>query len=200
MSVWIARKLAFCCVCVLLCWDPRACELKKNASLLLLRNASFLYTHRFTYPPTRTVSFKKSSTHRFNARAETINPFCLLRVLFMSQNAKENGAHAEAVKTEHQRYAVHCNGYFHSHGFCFFSQLPVAECIQSPSMLRPIRLQCRSPTHQPALGQNRAQQLITANLVGKTKRKDPLCSTNARAHLLSAWVIVAATPHLCIHR
>ena len=45
---------------------------------------------------------------------------CLLRVLFMSQNAEENGAQAEAVKTEHQRYAVHCNGYFHSHGFCFF--------------------------------------------------------------------------------
>ena len=118
----------------------------------------------------------------------------------MSQNAEENGAQAEAIKTEHQRYAVHCNGYFHSHGFCFFSQLLVAECFQSPSMLRPIRLQCRSPTHQPALGQNRAEQLITANPVGRTKRKDPLCSTNARAHLLSAWVIVAATPHLCIHR
>ena len=124
---------------------------------------------------------------------------CLLRVLFMSQNAEENGAQAEAVKTEHQRYAVHCNGYFHSHGFCFFSQLPVAECLQSPSMLHPIRLQCRSPTHQPARYQNRAQQLITANPVGRTKREDPLCSTNARAHLLSAWVIVAATPHLCIH-
>ena len=105
MSVWIVSFLAFCCVCVLECWDPRARELKKTQVWVLLRNASFVVTHRFTYPSTRTVSFKRlyAPFHLNRAFPSTLLP---LRVLFMSQNAEENGAQAEAHKTEHQRYAV----------------------------------------------------------------------------------------------
>ena len=186
-------------------WDPRARELLLRNASLLLRNASFLLHapfhlskhtvhghHCFIY---RYAPFHLLiSTHHFNAKAETINALPLSHTVHGSKCWGKWCTRRSYQNRAYQRYAVH------SQGFCFFSQLPVAECFQSPSMLRPIPLHCRSPTQQPERYQNRAQQLMKANPVGRTKRKDPLCSTNARAHLLSAWVIVAATPHLCIHR
>ena len=80
------------------------------------------------------------------------------------------------------------------------SQLPVVECFQSPSMLCPKPLQCLSPTLQPQSYQNSSHQFLFATPVRRTKRKAHLCSTNARAHLLFAWVIVAATVEQFIHR
>ena len=71
------------------------------------------------------------------------------------------------------------NSYFHS-------QLPMAECFQSPSMLCPKPLQCLSPTLQPQSYQNSSHQFLLATPVRRTKRKAHLCSTNARAHLLFA--------------
>ena len=79
------------------------------------------------------------------------------------------------------------------------SQLPVAECFQSPSMLCPKPLQCLSPTLQPQSFQNSSHQFLFANLVRRTKRKAHLCSTNAWAHLLFAWTIVATTVEQFIH-
>ena len=79
------------------------------------------------------------------------------------------------------------------------SQLPVAECFQSPSMLCPKPLQCLSPTLQPQSYQNSSHQFLFATPVRRTKRKAHLYSTNARAHLLFAWTIVAATVEQFIH-
>ena len=79
------------------------------------------------------------------------------------------------------------------------SQLPVAKWFQSPSMLCPKPFQCLSPTLQPQSYQNSSHQFLFANPVRRTKRKAHLCSTNARAHLLLAWTIVAATVEQFIH-
>nr|POF00307.1 hypothetical protein CFP56_33940 [Quercus suber] len=82
--------------------------------------------------------------------------------------------------------------------FLLFLSTTVAECLQSPSMLCPNPLQFLAPTHQPQSYQNRAYQSMKTNPLRGTLRKDPLCSTNAQVHLLSAWDIVAATVGLCI--
>ena len=71
--------------------------------------------------------------------------------------------------------------------------------FQSPSMLYPKPLQCLSPTLQPQSYQNSSHQFLFSTSVRRTKRKAHLCSTNARAHLLFAWTIVAATVEQFIH-
>ena len=198
------------------CWDPRARRSWGNTRL------------KRKFSPIRTVSFNPNACETlfmdivsFNLYAPFLskswNNKCtnLLRILFTTLGVCWGKQCAqlllktlcvlfivqEAWRIRSSKWCVVQSKWLFpfSSPFCFFSQLPVAECFQSPSMLCPNPLQCLSPTHQPQSYQNKAHQLMKANPIHRTKRKDPLCSTNAQAHLLSAWVIVAATVGLCIH-
>ena len=91
------------------------------------------------------------------------------------------------------------NGYFHYLQLSSFLSTTMAECLQSSSMLRPNCLQWVAPTHQPQNHQIIAHT-VQANPLRETLWKDPLCSSFARAHFLSAGDIVATTVGLCIHR
>ena len=60
VSVWIARKLAFCAFTFCSAGTHAHASWRKTQVWAVAETqVSSYYTHRFTYPPTRTVSFKK---------------------------------------------------------------------------------------------------------------------------------------------
>ena len=64
-----------------------------------------------------------------------------------------------------------------------FSQLLCQRCLQCVWMLRPLPLQWIAPTHQLINHQNRGNMVIP---LSGTDEPNPLCSSYAQAHLLSA--------------
>ena len=87
------------------------------------------------------------------------------------------------------------NGYFHSLQLSSFLSTTVAECLQCSVWI--LFNELHLPTNHKTVKTEHTQYKQTH--YAELSEKDPLCSSFARAHLLSAWDIVAATVGLCIH-
>ena len=211
-------KHAFCHVCVLSSWDPRArwtggnasskCEWNFNAPFhLTFPNACYCSwpVSEIHLSLVRTVSLKMMHTvlnpnnwNQFSLRisllARPVHGFGNVQTVRSTLEFSFARPVHRAPDLEYQikRCAANPNGYE-------ILNYRWQNGFQSPSMLYPKPLQCLSPTLQPQSYQNSSHQFLFATLVRKTKRKAHLCSTNARAHLLFAWTIVAATVEQFIH-
>ena len=81
----------------------------------------------------------------------------------------------------------------------FFLSTTVAE-MSSMHFNAPSSSSSMNCTYPPTNNQQNRGNTVIANPLRETNEPDPLCSSFARAHLLSAWDVVAATVGLCIHR
>ena len=77
----------------------------------------------------------------------------------------------------------------------FFLSTTVLRCLQFSSIPRPLCLQWTKPTHHPTINyQNKSWNTVISIPHGTN---EPIPSCFARAHILSAWDVVAVK--LCIH-
>ena len=169
---------------------------KQQTQVSLIRTVSFIPKCVLLFMARFSVSLK-TCTHRFTSH----KPSCAsCSWLWECANGALNSQNypLRILFITDQAWSIKSNGAQQSKRL-WNSQLPVAECFQSPSMLCPKPLQCLSPTLQPQSYQNSSHQFLFATPVRRTKRKAHLCSTNTRAHLLFAWTIVAATVEQFIH-
>ena len=211
-------KHAFCHVCVLSSWDPRArwtggnasskCEWNFNAPFhLTFPNACYCswLVSEIHLSLVRTVSLKMMHTvlnpnnwNQFSLRISLlVRPVYGFGSVQTVRSTPEfsfaRPVHrAPGLEYQIKRCAANPNGYE-------ILNYRWQNGFQSPSMLYPKPLQCLSPTLQPQSYQNSSHQFLFSTSVRRTKRKAHLCSTNARAHLLFAWTIVAATVEQFIH-